>query len=209
MGDEKEHDEDPAWDAAEAEALYDLLEKQIVPEFYNRNEQGIPERWIDRMRKSMTKLTALFSANRSVREYTENFYLPAAKNYIKRAANKGMEGLKIWNVQEELKNKWDNIKLGEMKIENIAHGYVFQLPVFLDQVEPGKVLVELYAEGINGAAQTRIKMEADAQVNNEHENMYHAKVMSTRAAGDFTARIISNCADVLVPLEDNLIHWQH
>ena len=209
LGDEKEHGEDPAWDAAEAEALYDLLEKQIVPDFYNRNEQGIPEQWIKRMRKSMSNLTALFSANRSVREYTEKFYLPAAKSYIKRAANKGLEGLKILSVQEQLKNKWDNIKLGEMKIESIAHGYVFHLPVFLDQIEPGKVLVELYAEGINGAAHTRIKMNTDGEVNNEYEKMYHANVMSTRAAGDFTARIISNCADVLVPLEDQLIHWQH
>ena len=209
LGDEKEHGEDPTWDAAEAEALYDLLEKQIVPDFYNRNEQGIPEQWIKRMRKSMSNLTALFSANRSVREYTEKFYLPAAKSYIRRAANKGLEGLKILSVQEQLKNKWDNIKIGEMKIESIAHGYVFHLPVFLDQIEPGKVLVELYAEGINGAAHTRIKMNTDGEVNNEYEKMYHANVMSTRAAGDFTARIISNCADVLVPLEDQLIHWQH
>lgn len=209
LGDEKEHGEDPAWDAAEAEALYDLLEKQIVPDFYNRNEQGIPEQWIKRMRKSMSNLTALFSANRSVREYTEKFYLPAAISYIKRAANNGKEGLKIVDAQAAIKSRWNKIKFGEIQIENSEQGYVFHLPVFLNHIEPEKVLVELYAEGINGAPQTRIQMDTDPAVNKAEENIYHAKVISTRAPGDFTARIITNCADVLVPLEDQLIHWQH
>lgn len=209
LGDEQEHGEDPSWDANEADALYDLLEKKVVPEFYTRNEQGIPERWIERMRKSMTNLTTLFSANRSVREYTENFYLPAARNYIKRAANKGTEGTKILTVQAELKSKWDKIKFGEMQIDNSEGGYMFHLLVFLNHIDPGKVLVELYAEGINGAEQTRIKMDTDSVVNKEEGNIFHARVISTRPAGDFTARIISNCGDVLVPLEDNLISWQH
>jgi starch phosphorylase len=209
LGDGQEHGEDPAWDASEAEALYDLLEKQVVPEFYNRNEKGIPEQWIARMRKSMAALTPHFSANRSVREYTENFYLPAAKNYIKRATNKGTEGLKIFNDQAELKSKWSKIKFGEIQIEHIENGYLFHLPVFLNHIEPGKVLVELYAEGIDGTAQTRIKMDTDPVSINEEENIYHTKVISTRSAGDFTARIISNNENVLVPLEDKLILWQH
>jgi starch phosphorylase len=209
LGDEQEHGEDPAWDAAEAEALYDLLEKEVVPEFYKRNEKGIPERWIERMRKSMTNLTAAFSANRSVREYTENFYIPAAKNYKKRAAEKGVEGVRIFDTQTELKNKWNKIKFGEVQIEKTENGYVFHLPVFLNHIDPNKVLVELYADGINGSAQTKIKMETDSATNKDGEYTYRAKVTTTRAASDFTARVISNYEDVLVPLEDNLIHWQH
>jgi len=52
-------------------------------------------------------------------------------------------------------------------------------------------------------------MEANTEISKDGEYIYHAKVITTRAAGDFTARIISNYEDVLVPLEDNLIHWQH
>ncbi|MBC7421868.1 MAG: alpha-glucan family phosphorylase [Ferruginibacter sp.] len=209
LGDGNEHGDDPAWDAAEAEALYDLLEKEVVPEFYKRNEKGIPERWVERMRKSMTTLTALFSANRSVREYTENFYLPAAKNYIKRASEKGAAGVRIINTRAELKSKWGNIKFGGMQIENIENGYEFHLPVFLNHIDPGKVLVQLFAEGIGTAAPTIIKMEANAAINKEEEKSYHAKVLSERPAADFTARLISNYEGVLVPLEDNLILWQH
>ena len=207
LGDGQEHGEDPSWDATEAQALYDLLEKQVVPEFYQRNEKGIPERWIERMRKSMTSLTTVFSANRSVREYTENFYLPAAKNYLKRASEKAAIGVSIYNMQLDLNDKWDKVKFGAVQIENIENGYLFHLPVFLNHIELSKVLVELYAEGINGATSTKIKMDTEPVDNKEDENIYHAKVISTRPTGDFTARIISNYDDVLVPLEDSHILW--
>ena len=81
--------DDPAWDAIEAEALYDLLEREVIPEFYTRDEQGIPTAWVKRMRESMAQLTPHFSASRSVREYTEQHYLPAAAAYRARAADKG------------------------------------------------------------------------------------------------------------------------
>ena len=47
LGDGQEHGDDPAWDAAEAEALYELLEREVIPEFYARDEQGIPTAWVN------------------------------------------------------------------------------------------------------------------------------------------------------------------
>ena len=94
VGDEQQHGDDPDWHAAEAETLYNLLEQQVISEFYTRNQTGVPERWVERMRKSMATLTLRFSANRTVREYTEKYYLPLAANYIKRAAEKGVAGKK-------------------------------------------------------------------------------------------------------------------
>ena len=87
LGDGREHGDDPAWDAVEANALYDLLETEIIPEFYSREDTGIPVSWVERIRESMAKLTPHFSANRVVREYTEQHYLPAALAYQKRADN--------------------------------------------------------------------------------------------------------------------------
>jgi len=87
LGDGKEHGDDPKWDAVEAEALYSLLEREVIPEFYARDENGIPPGWVARMRQSMARLTTSYSANRSVREYTENYYLPAAAAYCGRTAN--------------------------------------------------------------------------------------------------------------------------
>jgi starch phosphorylase len=92
LGDGREHGDDPAWDAVEADALYDLLEREVIPEFYTRDERGIPTAWVARMRESMARLTPRFSANRAVCEYTEQHYLPAADVYRVRAADQGAVG---------------------------------------------------------------------------------------------------------------------
>ena len=68
LGDGAEHADDPARDALEASQLYDILENQVIPEFYSRDENDIPRRWVARVRESMAQLTPLYSANRSVRE---------------------------------------------------------------------------------------------------------------------------------------------
>ncbi|MEI6060330.1 MAG: hypothetical protein WCR72_06445 [Bacteroidota bacterium] len=89
MGDGREHDNDPVWDTIDAAQLYKILEQEVVPEFYDRNEKGIPVAWVLRMRESMARLTPRFSADRTVREYTGQHYLPAAAAYHERTAGKG------------------------------------------------------------------------------------------------------------------------
>ena len=105
LGDGLEHGDDPAWDAVEANALYDLLEREVVPEFYTRDNQGIPTAWVARMRESMARLTPQFSANRAVQEYTEQHYLPAASAYRERAADKGSAGRQMvdWRAKSGAK----------------------------------------------------------------------------------------------------------
>ncbi len=97
LGDGQEHDDAPAWDSIDAEALYNLLEHEVVPEFYTRDEQGIPTAWVKRMRESMARLTPRFSTNRTVGEYTERYYLPRAASYLQRAADTGKQGGAIAN----------------------------------------------------------------------------------------------------------------
>ena len=103
--------DDPAWDAIEADALYDLLEREVIPEFYTRDESGIPTAWVKRMRESMARLTPRFSTNRTVREYTEQHYLPAAAAYRTRAADKGAVGRQVVNWEQTLRQKWATLQL--------------------------------------------------------------------------------------------------
>jgi len=207
LGDKLEHDSDPAWDDIEAGKLYDILEQQVVPEFYNRNQNNVPERWVARMRKSMALLTPRFSANRTVREYTEQYYLPAAASYLKRAADKGEAGERIVTINHDLRNKWQQIHFGDVQIEKIETGYLFHVKVWLNGISPDEVLVELYAEGINAEAPVKIKMETDS-IGDQEEYKYHAKLTSIRPASDFTARIIPCYQSISIPLENNMILWQ-
>src|SRR6266498_1109557 len=146
LGDGQEHDDDPSWDAAEAQALYDLLEREVIPEFYSRNEDGIPTAWVARMRESMARLTPRFSANRTVREYTEGYYLSAAAAYRARAAAKSAVGRQVVDRQHALEQKWATLRFGEVKVETAGEQHVFEVQAYLGDVDPDSVRVELYAD---------------------------------------------------------------
>ena len=150
LGDGREHGDDPAWDAAEAEALYDLLEREVIPEFYTRDENGIPAPWVARMRESMARLTPAFSASRAVREYTEQHYLPAAAAYRERAANKGAVGKQVVDWRHELDRKWGSLRFGDLRVETNADQHVFEVELSLNDLDPNAARVELYADGIDG-----------------------------------------------------------
>jgi starch phosphorylase len=73
-----------AVDAADAESLYQLLEREIVPAFYDRDEHGIPRRWLAYVRRAMISVTPRFSARRMVKEYADVMYRPAMEKLIAR-----------------------------------------------------------------------------------------------------------------------------
>lgn len=208
LGDGQEHGDDPAWDAAEADALYTLLETQVVPEFYARDAQGIPARWVERMRQSMATLTPPFSANRTVREYTESYYLPAATRYAQRVAAKGAAGAAISTLHQAIGREWAALGFGEVQTQAVAGGYLFQVPIRLGALTPAQVLVELYATGLNGEMPLRILLQPPADRSADGDYHYQALVATTRPAGDFTARILPAYEGIAVPLEDQHIRWQ-
>ena len=150
LGDGREHGDDPAWDAAEAEALYDLLEREVIPEFYTRDERGIPTAWVARMRESMARLAPRYSADRTVREYTEQHYLPGAAAYRARSAGKGEFGEQTIRWRRTLESKWPALRFGEVRIETRGDQHVFEAQVYLNDLDPNMVRVELYANGIGG-----------------------------------------------------------
>jgi glycogen phosphorylase len=209
LGDGREHGDDPAWDAVEADALYDLLEREVIPEFYTRDESGIPTAWIKRMRESMSRLTPRFSANRTVREYTEQHYLPAATAYHLRMAGKGAIGRQIVDWQHSLEQKWATLHFGEVKVETRGDQHVFDVQVYLDDLDPKAVRVELYADGIMGSAPVREEMKPVRQLAGASGGyVYSTAVSAARPSADYTARVIPHCDVVAIPLEDARILWQ-
>ncbi|HXP79733.1 MAG TPA: alpha-glucan family phosphorylase [Verrucomicrobiae bacterium] len=208
IGDGQEHDDDPSWDASEAEALYRLLEREVVPEFYARNEKGIPVAWVARMRESMARLTPAFSSNRVVRQYTEEHYLPAAASYSARAADDGRLGLDLLNWQEALSKHWSALRFGSATLSEQGEQYLFQVQVYLDELDPEAVQVELYVEGHNGGAPFRQPMNrGERLVGSQNGFMYAARVPATRPVADFTPRLIPHHSGASVPLEASFILW--
>jgi len=202
LGDGKEHGDDPAWDAVEAKALYALLEREVIPEFYNRDPSGIPVAWVARIRESMARLTPRFSANRAVREYTEQYYIPAATAYSERAADKGAISARVMNWQRALEKNWANLRFGEVRVASDGGNHVFEIWIYLNGLDPKAVRVELYADGVNNGVPVRQEMKLARQpAAADGSYVYRAQVPASRPATDYTARAIPYHDGIAVPLE--------
>jgi starch phosphorylase len=199
LGDGHEHGEDPEWDRQEADELYDLLERAVIPEFYDRSAEGIPTAWVGRMRKSMASLTPRFSADRAVREYTEQHYLPGAAAYRDRAAEKGAAGHEIVEWERSLDRDWAGVHFGKVQVETRAGQHFFEVEVFLNGLDPAAISVELYADGAPP------EIHAMERTGN---NLYRAQVPAPRWVSDYTPRVAPRRAGVAVPLEASRILWQ-
>jgi starch phosphorylase len=209
LGDGREHGDDHAWDAVEADALYDLLEREVIPEFYARDENGVPTSWVKRMRESMACLTPRFSANRSVREYTEQYYLPAAAAYDIRSANKGAIGRQMVDWQVSLEQIWAGLHFGEVSVTTRGRQHVFEVQVYLNDLDPSAVQLELYADGVTGGDPVRQEMKRVRGLAGASGGyVYGAAVSADRPAEDYTARVIPHCDGVSIPLEEARILWQ-
>lgn len=210
LGDGREHGDDPAWDAAEANTLYDLLEQQVIPEFYTRDDRTIPVAWVARLRESMARLTPQFSASRTVREYTEQHYVPAAAAYHARAANHVTVGKQIADWQQTIEQKWPALHFGRMNIDTQDTQRLYKIEVFLGDLDPGTVRIELYADALDSEGPFHMEMQQDHGAEAvPGARVYTASVPATRPASDYTARIMPRHDGVTIPLEAAQILWQH
>ena len=205
LGDGREHADIAAWDRTEAEQLFDILQNKVIPCFYRRDEGGLPREWINLMRESMARLTTQFSSNRMLREYVEHFYVPLAEAYRRRAADMAVE-LQHWYRQ--LAQHWGRIHFGNVSSSSAETGLHFEVQVYLDDVPPEAVSVQLYADGINAAEPFCQNLERGALLAGaKNAYVYQGTVSSSHPAMDFTPRVVPVHTEAIVPLEANFIAW--
>jgi starch phosphorylase len=208
LGDGLEHGDDPAWDAVEAGRLYKLLEEEVIPEFYDRDEAGIPLRWINRMRESMARLTPAFSANRSVREYTEKHYIPLAAAYLQRSSNGNRAAIDLLKWTQQVRRFWPKLRFGPLRVETEGDWRTFDVQVYLDELDRDAIHVELYAEPVDGGEPVRqVMARGESLIGADNAYHYSAAVPAGRPPGDFTPRIIPYHPSAFVPLESPQILW--
>ena len=209
IGDGREHGEDPAWDAQEADTLYCILEEEVVPQFYARDDRGLSAAWIAKVRESMARLTPVFSANRTVREYTESYYLPAAAGYRRRAAGNGALGKELVTWREDLARRWHNLHFGKLEVSSAGDRHRFTLQVYLDELNPDAAQLQLYAQALGDRpaivqAMTRVK-PLPGSINGF---LYSGEVPASRPVEHYTARVVPVHPAASVPLEANQILWR-
>jgi glycogen phosphorylase len=208
LGDGKEHADESAWDLAETEELYDILEKDVIPAFYRRDNNGIAAEWVARMRESMSRLAPQFSANRAVREYTERYYLPAAAAYRMRASDHGAYGRFMLEWKQALAEHWSSLRFGELRVESSAREHSVQVEVQLGDLRADFVRLQLYADSLNGEPPFVAEMtRREGAQNATDHRLYAAVVPASRPSWDYTPRIVPAYPGAEVPLEDGHILW--
>jgi len=207
LGDGLEHGDDPAWDAKEAEQLYALLENEVIPEFYKRDDAGIPKGWVARVRESMAQLTPMFSATRCVLEYTERYYLPLATAYLRRSNDGGKFAENLLQWKRHLADHWSRLRFCSVRVESSEVLHQFEIQVYLDEMDPDAIQVELYAEAAKDGGPVRQVMTRGESLVGQNVWRYSASVPATRPAQDFTPRVVPCHPEAFVPLEAPYILW--
>ena len=199
----------PGSDAADAERLYGLLEQEVIPEFYARDAQGIPRAWVERIRASMASLAPRFSSNRMMREYVERQYLPAASAFLRRSADGARLARELGYWTETLERHWSEVRFGDVNVSREHRGWCFEAQVYLGALPAEMVLVELYADAMDGREPVRQPLKRCEGVPEwANAYVYRAAVTeSSRPWCHFTPRIIPHHPEAHVPIEAPFIVW--
>lgn len=136
-------------DEVESAALYDLLEKELIPSFYDRDQEGLPRAWLARMKSSISKICPVFNINRMVREYALKMYFPAGKQYsefLEDECSKA-KGLSVW--KERIHSVWHNLKIASIETSSkpmvkVGDDMEVRAWVQLGDLAPKDVSVQIY-----------------------------------------------------------------
>jgi len=203
--------------AVESQGLYDLLEKEVVPLFYDRAQDGLPRGWIDRMKAAMRSLAPVFNTNRMVREYAEDYYLPAMERWRKLTAEgaTGARALAEWKG-------WMGRQFAQVRVESVrddmngtprvGQPVRVEAAVVLGAVHPRDVCVQLYHGLLNPDNQLEhgevVEMDAQGDPDGEGRVAYAADMPCRRTGlSGYTVRILPRHADMPDPREMGLIRW--
>ncbi|MDY7031822.1 MAG: alpha-glucan family phosphorylase [Thermodesulfobacteriota bacterium] len=140
---------DPTYqDKEESEDIYDLLEQEIAPIFYDRGVDRLPRRWIDKMKDSIANLCYFFNTNRMILEYTDKFYMPASRKYKKFISNDFSDARELASWKSKVQNYWPKVKIESVKSDDLMNFMVLdeihvQAVIRLGKLTPDDVSVEI------------------------------------------------------------------
>ena len=215
IGRGEEYQDNALQDEVEGKALYDLLEREIIPLFYNRGMDGLPREWIRRMKESMRQVGKEFSTHRMLMEYTERFYLPA----LAQAEALGAEGCALCRevaaYLEKVRQNWDDLGVDELasptaSILKIGEKISVTAKVRLAGLAPQEMDVELYY----GSLSSQGEIEEPRRLTMSHcgsekdRALYCADLVCDRTGRQgYTVRILPSHPGLVHPFLPGLVKW--
>ncbi len=205
-------------DEVEAHALYDLLEREVAPLYYDRARDGLPRRWIERMKTCIQTVCPIYNANRMVTEYVERFYLPAAEHVWELALDNMARAKGLAGWVERVRAEWPSLGFESVNAEvptEFRVGVVMPVAarVRLGQLTPADVWVEAYYGPLNedGHIDPRqagtVILEPRGEVSSgiyEFTGEIPGRISGTSG---YTIRLLPRNTELVTPYELHLIRW--
>ncbi|MBP7735286.1 MAG: alpha-glucan family phosphorylase [Spirochaetes bacterium] len=149
IGNGEEYDDLSYQDDVESLFLYNIIDKEVKPAFYNRGLDGLPREWVVRMKESMKSNTAIFNTNRMVKDYTEKFYKTAHQHFVNFHGDSYKLAREFSSWKADIMKKWDAVSVAHVDISDekeikVNTQITVRAEIKLGDIKPEHVTVELY-----------------------------------------------------------------
>ncbi|MDP8224735.1 MAG: alpha-glucan family phosphorylase [Candidatus Lernaella stagnicola] len=216
IGAGEDYDDFAEQDHIEANALYNLLENEIVPTFYDIDADRLPRRWIAMMKKSMMELVPYFNTHRMVQNYTEEFYQPAFERYQRLTADgyRRAKDLAAWKTK--LFKYWQEVKITDVKINAgdvlaVGDRFGIAVQVVLGHLQPEDVVVQVYVGPLDdkGVIINGETIDLTHSEDQQNGSFRYATDIPCKASGrhGFSARVLPSHPDLVTHFDLWSVTW--
>jgi starch phosphorylase len=203
-------------DQVEAEALYELLERQITPMFYERRADGMPPKWIGLMKTSIAKLCPEFNMHRMVKQYAEAYYLVTHRRYLNLNAEESVRARRLADWLVRVEAAWPSLRVDPVKsdVSEIRLGDQIQVSarVALNSLTPDDVTVQVVSGSIDASGEITnpviIPMQPSGK-DGSASDLFQAAFKPSAKTGlqGYSIRVLPKHADLISPFLPGLITW--
>jgi starch phosphorylase len=217
IGSGESYDDLEYQNAVESQALYDLLEKEVVPLFYDRGGDGLPRSWLAKMKSAMAKLAPVYNTNRMVRQYAEMFYSPASKRWEELTGSEmaGARDLAAW--KRRLREAFPSIRIesvsdsmGPSGSAAVGKDVTVEATVDLGGLAPEDITAELYYGRLDDDGQlSEGKALEMRQVGVDGRKVRYQGAMPCSRSGmtGYTVRVLPRHGTLGDPRDMGLVRW--
>lgn len=203
-------------DDIESRAIYDLLEQEIVPLFYNRSGDGLPRGWLKVMKRAMSTVCPVFNTNRMVQEYMEKCYAPAADRFGRLSVDNlaHATGLAKWRLR--LRKAWSQVKVENVEANGndpmrVGAQLEVQAKINLGPLTPEDVEVQLFHGVVDNLGEIPTPNTAVMMTNGSNQGTAWTfkGTIPCRASGQYgyAVRVLPRNPDLPNPFEPGLVCW--
>lgn len=204
------------WDEQDANALYELLEKEIIPLFYDRDSSGLPSKWISMMKESIIEICPVYNTNRMLSEYTSELYYPSTLRKNRLQENDYLHARELASWKKKVKEQWNsirflNVELSDTDNLSIDSKLKIKAEIYLGQLSSDDVDVQIYYGKVNSDDMIEngeiVSMDVESN-DNSGKYSFTGEINNWNSGlNGFTIRMIPKHEYLDNPSKEGLIHW--